>query len=355
MRGIRVLVIDDSAFMRKMISDILEKDTRLTVIGTARNGEDGLRKIRELSPDVVTLDIEMPIMDGLECLQNIMSNNPLPVVMLSSLTAEGAASTIKAMEYGAIDFIQKPSGAISLDIETIKEEITDKVYGASNVNVEQVIDDRQEKTETIPYTPKKTALRQQKSLKKLIAIGTSTGGPRALQKVLMQLPEDLPAPVLIVQHMPQGFTKSLANRLNTLCQVQVKEAENGEVLQKGTVYVAPGDFHMTVRSVGMSLAIQLSQTPYRLGHRPSVDVMFESLQGLANYETYAIVLTGMGSDGAKGLETLKAGVNSVISIAESSESSVVYGMPKAAFQTNKVDYIVHLNEVSNTVMKLIGE
>ncbi|KGX88619.1 protein-glutamate methylesterase/protein-glutamine glutaminase [Pontibacillus marinus] len=355
MKGIRVLVIDDSAFMRKMITDILDEDSRLTVIGTARNGEDGLRKIRELSPDVVTLDIEMPIMDGLDCLQQIMKDTPLPVVMLSSLTAQGAESTMKAMEYGAIDFIQKPSGAISLDIETIQEEITKKVFEAANVNVERLITQHKEETSTIPFTPKKTKLLQQKSLKKLIAIGASTGGPRALQKVLMQLPEDLPAPVLIVQHMPQGFTKSLANRLNTLCQVHVKEAENGEVLQKGTVYIAPGDFHMTVRKVGMSLAIQLSQTPERLGHRPSVDVMFESLLGLNNYETYAIVLTGMGSDGARGLEMLKKKSEHVVALAESSESSVVYGMPKAAFQTNQVDHVVHLNDVTNTVMKLIGE
>ncbi len=354
MKGIRVLVIDDSAFMRKMVTDILEKDSRLAVIGTARNGEDGLRKIRELSPDVVTLDIEMPIMDGLECLQRIMKESPLPVVMLSSLTAEGAESTIKAMEYGAIDFIQKPSGAISLDIETIQKEITKKVFEASNVNINQVINIQPE-TATIPYTPKKSKLLQQKSLKKLIAIGTSTGGPRALQKLLTQLPEDLPAPVLIVQHMPQGFTKSLASRLNTLCQVRVKEAENGEVLQKGIVYIAPGDFHMTVRKVGMSLAVQLSQTSTRSGHRPSVDVLFESLGGLDNYETFAVVLTGMGSDGAQGLELLKRNPNRVIAIAESSESSVVYGMPKAAFQTNQVDYVVHLNDISNTVMKLIGE
>lgn len=355
MKGIRVLVIDDSAFMRKMVTDILEKDPRLTVIGTGRNGEDGLRKIRELSPDVVTLDIEMPIMDGLQCLQEIMRITPLPVVMLSSLTAEGAESTIKAMEYGAIDFIQKPSGAISLDIETIKEEITNKVIEAAKANVSQVLVKQPEISAPIPYTPKKSNLLQQKTLKKLIAIGTSTGGPRALQKVLMQLPKDLPAPVVIVQHMPQGFTKSLATRLNTLCQVEVKEAENGEVLQKGAVYIAPGDYHMTVRKVGMSLAIQLNQSPHRMGHRPSVDVLFESLSDLSNYETYAVILTGMGSDGARGLDRLKQEAENVVAIAESSESSVVYGMPKAAFQTNQVDYVVHLNDVSSIVMKLIRE
>lgn len=356
MKGIRVLVIDDSAFMRKMISDILNKDPRISVIGTARNGEDGLKKIKELKPDVVTLDVEMPVMDGLACLQTIMKENPLPVVMLSSLTAQGADSTVKAMEYGAVDFIEKPSGSISLDIQNIQEEIIYKVYESSKANIKEVAKPLQQPSisRTIPLVPKEKKPLQRPSAKKIIAIGTSTGGPRALQKVLTTLPEDLPAPIVIVQHMPKGFTKSLATRLDSLSQIKVKEAEDGEILQKGTAYIAPGDYHMVFKPIGMSLAIQLNQDQPRLGHRPSVDVMFESISKLVNYETYVVVMTGMGSDGAKGLVQIKNHLQHVKAIAESSESSVVYGMPKAAVQTNQVDEIVHVNDISYTLVNMIS-
>ncbi|MYL33162.1 chemotaxis-specific protein-glutamate methyltransferase CheB [Pontibacillus yanchengensis] len=356
MINIRVLIIDDSAFMRKMIKDILEHDTRFTVVGTARNGEDGLQKIKQLQPDVVTLDIEMPKMDGLTCLQHIMKENPLPVVMLSSLTHDGAESTIKAMEYGAVDFIEKPSGSISLDIEVKKDEIIQKVYESFKANLQEVQTDALEYEDipTIPYEPPSRLL-MEKNLKKIVAIGTSTGGPRALQQVITKLPADIPAPILIVQHMPSGFTKSLAKRLNVLSEIEVKEAENGEILRKGVAYIAPGNYHLKVQRVGLSLAIKLDQSDTRNGHRPSVDTMLESLAVLINYQAYAVIMTGMGSDGSEGLRYLKSRAQQTIAITESSESAIVYGMPKAAVLTNKVEHIVHLKDISYTLVSVMGK
>ncbi|KGP74007.1 protein-glutamate methylesterase/protein-glutamine glutaminase [Pontibacillus yanchengensis] len=355
MINIRVLVIDDSAFMRKMIKDILEHDTRFTVLGTARNGEDGLQKIKQLQPDVVTLDIEMPKMDGLTCLQHIMKEHPLPVVMLSSLTHDGAESTIKAMEYGAVDFIEKPSGSISLDINIKQEEIIQKVYESFKANLKEVQTDNLEYEDipTIPYEPPSRLLTE-KNLKKIVAIGTSTGGPRALQQVITKLPVDIPAPILIVQHMPAGFTKSLAKRLNVLSDIEVKEAENGEIIRKGVAYIAPGNYHLKVQKVGLSLAIKLDQSDTRNGHRPSVDIMLESLANLTNYQAYTIIMTGMGSDGALGLHYLKSRAQQTIAITESSDSAIVYGMPKAAVLTNKVEHTVHVKDISYTLVNVMG-
>ncbi|MCD5322703.1 MULTISPECIES: protein-glutamate methylesterase/protein-glutamine glutaminase [Pontibacillus] len=350
MNTIRVLVVDDSAFMRKMIRDILEADHRITVVGTARNGEDGLLKVQQLSPDIITLDVEMPKMDGLTCLKEIMKNHPLPVVMLSSMTKSGGESTLKAMEYGAVDFIEKPSGAISLNIESIAEQIVGKVIAASRANLREVQKAQQPPVKTIH--PNRFAY--SKSKQDLVAIGTSTGGPRALQQVLTALPGNFPAPIVIVQHMPPGFTQSLALRLNRLCKISVKEAEHQEVLKPGVAYIAPGDYHMNIQQQQTNLTIHLDQAEANKGHRPAVDVLFNSIAHLQPLSMIAVVMTGMGSDGALGVERLKASSHAVTVIAESEESSIVFGMPKAAILTNLVDEIVHVNEISLALMKRIG-
>ncbi len=363
MEKITVLVVDDSAFMRKLISNFLSEDPRLEVIGTARNGEDGIKKLLELKPDVITMDVEMPMLNGLEALKYIMKNYPVPIVMLSSSTTEGANDTMAAIQHGAIDFIAKPSGSISLDLHKIKEDLIKKVILASKVNKKQLINLSSDRNFTIKQDDYYSKIDLEKSSNltrtkvgshsnKLVCIGTSTGGPRALQSVLTKLPAHIDAAILIVQHMPAGFTKSLALRLNSLCKISVKEAEEGEVISKGTAYIAPGGYHLKVKQTGNNLVIQLDQTEARNGHRPAVDVMFESISEVTNYLKVAVIMTGMGSDGANGLITLKK-TGDVKAIAESQETSIVYGMPKAAAETKLVDEIQDVDNIAKTIMKYV--
>lgn len=359
MSKIKVLIVDDSAFMRKLIQDFLTEDPRMTVVGSARNGEDAIKKVIELEPDVVTLDVEMPILNGIEALKRIMTEKPTPVVMLSSTTKQGAENTILAIQYGATDFITKPSGAISLDLHKVREELVEKVVSASKANIKQLVkQDSQEKNTVkkhIDYSKMEPSKKNQFNAisgKKLVCIGTSTGGPRALQQVITKLPKTIDAPVLVVQHMPAGFTKSLAVRLDSLSEVHVKEAEEGDIIQKGTVYIAPGGFHMKLKCVGANLAIQLDQSPPRNGHRPAVDVMFESCSELSTYAKISVIMTGMGSDGTKGLIKLKESGN-VVAIAESEETSIVFGMPKAAIATKLVDEVKNVDNIAETIMKYV--
>lgn len=352
----KVLVIDDSAFMRKMISEILTEDGRFDVIGTAVHGLDGVKKANQLRPDVVTMDVQMPKMDGIEALKKIMDECPVPVVMLSSETKRGADQTLQAMSIGAVDFIAKPSGSISLDIKSLSKEICNKVYTASSVKIHKKMT---RPIKHIPIEDIKHPIKLPKPEKpslisrKLVAIGTSTGGPRALQEVITRLPKDFHAPVVVVQHMPSGFTASLAERLNQISKVHVKEAEHGELVKKGTVYIAPGGYHMEVQSSGMALAITLNQSPLDNGHRPSVDTLFRSLGSLKNYQLITCVLTGMGSDGSLGLQQLKKTVPNVLSIAETEETAIVYGMPKAIINEGLADYQLPLNQIASQLSNLV--
>jgi two-component system chemotaxis response regulator CheB len=360
----KVLIVDDSAFMRKVISDIVSEHSELEVVGTARNGKDAIEKMKKYSPDVVTMDIEMPEMDGLETLKWMIDHHPLPVVMLSSTTKEGTQNAIKALEYGAVDFVAKPSGTISLDLYKVKTELVTKILLASKV---KKMGNRKDRLEQDGKKETKTNLspteRNRKSrsislnstrehVKSLVLIGTSTGGPRALQEVLPLLPENIAAPILIVQHMPPGFTKSLAERLNQISDITIKEAEDGELLKKGTAYIAPGDFHMKVREVGMSLAVSLDQSSRINGLKPSVDVLFESASKLEFYKKIAVILTGMGSDGTNGLIKLKERGN-VHTIAESKDSCVVFGMPKSAIEANVIDEVRPIHEIADTILKYL--
>jgi two-component system, chemotaxis family, protein-glutamate methylesterase/glutaminase len=361
---IRVLIVDDSAFMRKLINDFLSEHPEIEVIGTARNGEDALKKWRIFRPDVITLDVEMPVMNGLEVLKTIMREQPIPVVMLSSTTKEGADTTLQAIQAGAVDFVAKPSGSISIDLHKIKAELIEKILSASKANLSKLssvdISVPVEKNEFRMIASEKkpaeklfaSGTKRDQNSKKIVCIGTSTGGPRALQQVLTSLPKDIGVPILIVQHMPAGFTKSLANRLNSLSQIHVKEAEDGELLQKGTAYIAPGGWHLQVKGIGTSLAVSLGNAAPRNGHRPSVDVMFESISSIKNYTKIAVIMTGMGSDGSKGLLEMKKN-GAVKAIAESQETSIVFGMPKAAIATNMVDDVSNVENIAQSIMKYI--
>lgn len=374
----KVLVVDDSAFMRKVITDMLNSHPELEVIGVARNGKDALDKLTTLHPDVITLDVEMPIMDGIEALKKIMEIRPTPVVMLSSTTEKGAENTVLAMSSGAIDFVAKPGGAISLNLDLVKEEIIEKVLNASKVamnkvNPRQNFSKEQQKDRFISSTLEKNQDRESKetsvqpgksvsqrtrskfktSHQTILAIGTSTGGPRALQEVLINLPKDIAAPILVVQHMPAGFTKSLANRLNRLSKITVKEAEDGDLLENGVAYIAPGGKHLKARRLGTSLFAQLDdyESP-RSGHRPSVDILFESIASLSHVKCLAVIMTGMGNDGMAGTERLKESCETIV-IAESKETSVVYGMPKAIVDHKLADEVTRLENIASTINEIM--
>ncbi|WP_445488220.1 protein-glutamate methylesterase/protein-glutamine glutaminase [Niallia sp. 03133] len=368
MEKIKVLIVDDSAFMRKLIADFLSEDSRITVIGAARNGEDGIQKIKKLQPDVVTLDVEMPVLDGLQALKRIMAENPVPVIMLSSTTKAGADNTIQAIQMGAIDFIGKPSGSISLDLYKVKQELVEKVIFASEVKLKTILNIPSDAKSTInldsSYSNIELIRRENVSLKpffqsqwnkhteKLILIGTSTGGPRALQQVLSKLPKDINAAILIVQHMPPNFTKSLANRLDSLSSIKVKEAADGELIQKGVAYIAPGGFHFKVKAIGKNIAVQLDQSKPVNGHRPSVDVLFQSVSLVQDYAKIVVIMTGMGSDGTNGLVELVQS-SEIKAIAESQKTSIVFGMPKAAIATKYIDEIQNVEKIAQTIMKYV--
>ncbi|PAD40081.1 chemotaxis response regulator protein-glutamate methylesterase [Terribacillus sp. 7520-G] len=349
MEKIRVLVVDDSAFMRKIISDLLNGDERLEVIGTARNGKDGLEQISQLKPDVVTMDVEMPIMDGLEALKEIMRKHPLPVVMLSSLTKQGADMTIHAMSLGAVDFIAKPSGSISLDLDKVRDELVVKVVAASSsrLSVKQRV-----KAADVKMIAK--APERKRADRSLVAIGTSTGGPRALQEVVGKLPSALAAPVVVVQHMPVGFTKSLAERLDGLSAISVKEAQQNEILKNGVVYIAPGGQHLTIEQADSRLIAKLTMEEPVKGHRPSVDRMFESISSLENVDICTVIMTGMGADGTDGLRMIRDKHPSVYSIGESAESCVVYGMPRAAAEAGLLHHVCPVQSIASAIQQRVN-
>jgi two-component system chemotaxis response regulator CheB len=349
MNRIKVLVVDDSALMRRIISDIFQKEPDITVVGTARNGKEALEAIPMLKPDVITLDIEMPVLTGLEALPMIWRKYKIPTIMLSSLTQDGAEATIRALELGAFDFVGKPSGSISLDLAIVGQELVGKVRAAAKK--EQIVRSTKyfkPQPKQIPEPPKPIPTGNR--VEEIIAIGTSTGGPRALQVVLSHLPATLKAAVVVVQHMPPGFTKSLAQRLDQICQVRVHEAEHGQVLEEGHVYIAPGDYHMRIveRSPGV-FETSLNQQPPLGGHRPSVDVLFESVADLKHVRLRAAILTGMGSDGANGMVRIKE--RGGYTVAEAKESCVVFGMPRMAIAKGCVDAVVPLDRVAYELTK----
>lgn len=352
MKVIRVLVVDDSAFMRRVISDIINAQSDMRVVGTARNGKDAIEKIPQLKPDVVTLDIEMPVMDGISTLRRIMEWK-LPVIMLSSLTQVGAEMTVKALQLGAVDFVPKPSGTISLDMANIGDDIVDKIRIAALARPQlkrAVVDQPSRRVgwgkETLRPVPGRST-----DLTKLVLIGASTGGPRALQKVLSSLPGDLDAGVLIVQHMPAGFTRSLAERLNSFSALRVKEAEHGEPICDGTAYIAPGGCHLQVMRSQEQLLVNLSNDVFDTRHCPSVDVMLESVAREFWGTMVVVILTGMGKDGSQGLTKIREKGARVI--AEDASTCVVFGMPRTAIETGCVNKIAALPDIAVEIEKML--
>lgn len=354
---IQVLVVDDSAFMRKVITDILNSSGDIEVAGTAKNGLDALEKAKTLNVDVITLDVQMPVMDGLSCLKRLAKLDFIPVIMLSNLTKEGERATIEALENGAIDFIAKPTNIFGIGGDEKKNEIIEKVRMAYRISKARGKSLRRT-VRSIPVSARtdmgEYKLKERSGLRAIVAIGASTGGPKSLQEVISGIPGDIPAAFLITQHMPQGFTKSLADRLNSLSELTVKEAEDDELVLSGYAYIAPGDYHLTiVKSGDDEIRIKLSQSPPVWGHRPSVDVMMESVSETGFPKVVGVIMTGMGRDGSEGIKKLKLNNNGYI-IAQDKKTCIVYGMPKAAVETGVVDIIVPLEDLSGEIKRIVG-
>ena len=345
MNKVKVLVVDDSAFMRKAISGMLEKDPMIEVVGTARDGEEALEKIKALDPDVVTLDIEMPKMDGLTALRHIMMECPRPVIMVSSLTQEGAEATFKALELGAVDYIPKQLSKVSLEIVKIEKELQEKVKSVAKKKGKLKV-----KRKKIPEKSVDTTQFKGKVQKRdLVGIGVSTGGPMAVQQVLTKLPADFPAPILIAQHMPEAFTGPFAKRLDEICKISVKEAENGEVVKVGVAYVARGGHHLRMVQKVSRIELEVSKEPKDALYKPSVNELMHSIAVGVGKRGLGVILTGMGNDGLKGIEELKK--RGGRAIAQSEKTCVVYGMPRAIVEANLADEVVDIGDMAEAIIR----
>jgi two-component system chemotaxis response regulator CheB len=350
---IRALVIDDSAFMRKALQIMLESDPEIRVIGTARDGEEGFQKVLQLEPDIVTLDIEMPRTNGLECLKLIMQNKPTPVLVVSSVTREGAAVTLEALDLGAVDFIPKSQSYVALDITKIKSDLIEKVKEITKrKRLRQVLTRIPKKEAAVsaeeqepphPYTIPRGSL-------SCIAVGVSTGGPPVVQRLCTALPVAFPYPVFVAQHMPKEFTHQFAERLNSISAVRVKEAEDGEQVERGVVYIGQGGKHLSINRNGVRVTVRLSSEPANLLYYPSADVLFESAAQVYGSGVLALILTGMGRDGVLGLAKVKSKGGKVL--AQNEKSCVVYGMPKAAVDAHLADAVLSIDELVLTLQNL---
>lgn len=340
--GIKVLVIDDSATARAIVSEILNSSPRIESVDTAPDAYVARDKIVQNKPDVICLDVEMPRMDGITFLRKLMQHMPIPVIMVSSLTQKGAQTTLDALEAGAIDFVAKPHSNIYEAKDTMQKELLEKVIMASKARPGKKVATTSTKASTLNY---KTS---QLTTQKLIAIGSSTGGTEAIKEVLIKLPANCPS-VIIVQHMPASFTGQFAKRLNEICKVEVQEAKSGDYLGTGQVFIAPGDRHMVLRRSGTKYYLETGGGQTVSGHKPSVDVMFNSVAKVAGENAIGAILTGMGQDGAKGLLNLKK--SGAITLGQNEKSCVVYGMPKAAYKLGAVDKEVSIENMAHEILK----
>jgi two-component system chemotaxis response regulator CheB len=347
--SIRVLVVDDSALMRKLIPQLLELDRSIHVVGTAMDGEFAMRKIEELKPDVITLDLAMPRMNGMETLKQIMRERPMPVVVVSAHSTEGARTTFKALHMGAFDFVAKPVDVLSSGMNEIAGELITKIKAAVN---SPVLRRPLPSPEAVALSkPARPAVRVPAST--VVAVGVSTGGPNSLEYMLGQLPAEFPAAVVVVQHMPAGFTGPFAKRLNECCRLDVKEAQSGDMLMAGQVLLCPGDRHIRVRRMPVGDVAVLSDDAKVNGHRPSVDVLFRSVAAEFGSDSIGVLMTGMGEDGAEGLGAMKT--SGALTIAQDEASSVVFGMPRAAIERGYVSRILPLEAIANTLLSHCGE
>lgn len=346
MKKIRVLIVDDSALMRQLIADILKSDPDIEVVGTASDPYVAREKILKMDIDVLTLDVEMPRMDGLSFLEKLMAGRPMPVVMLSSLTEKGCETTMRALELGAVDYITKPKLDVESAMDAIASEIVEKIKTAAQSRVLR----KSVSTNRTPFAGPKPSSSGAllTSTHKVIAIGASTGGTEALMDMLVEFPSDAPGTVAVI-HMPEGFTKSFADRLDRHCRVRVKEAEDGDRILPGHVLLAPGNFHLSVFRSGATYAVKVFSAPPVSRHRPSVDVMFSSCAKVLGSNAVGVILTGMGNDGAQGLlEMRNAGS---YNIAQDEKSCVVFGMPKEAIARDAVDEILPLKRIAPAALE----
>lgn len=352
MNKIRVMVVDDSALMRKLISELLMKDHGLEVVATAMDGLFALKKIPRYTPDVITLDLDMPRMDGLTTLRYIVNDYRIPVVLVSSLTTNGGNLTLEGLSIGAVDFVTKPRDALSAHIHEVAAELIQKVKIASSVAVQKIIspDKHASRADTPVFS---RPLSSGSPVKKIVAIGISTGGPNAISYLLPKIPADFPAGIVIVQHMPEGFTEMFANRLNQASHLRVKEAKDGDQVSAGTALIAPGNRHLKIARIGASAIAVLSSSPPVNGHRPSVDVLFDSVSQEYGADSIGVLMTGMGEDGARGLGRIKDCGG--LTLAQDEESCVVYGMPKAAIEMGYVHEVVSLADFPDKLQTVVAE
>lgn len=379
MEKVRVIVVDDSAFMRKAISDMIESCADFEVIAKFRDGRELVEKVDKFNPDLITLDVHMRDLDGLATLKELkrMGKN-YPIIMLSSATTEGSELTLECLDNGAITFITKPSGSISLDIDKVKERLIDEIKGitsnirvnkSSNIHMRQITSNKESEIENkikdrrvnthfsqrkeIDNSEKPSPMINNKVIPKnkkidAVVIGASTGGPKALQQVLTKLPANLNVPVFVVQHMPEGFTKVFAERLNKVCNLNVTEAEDGMSINRNTIYIAKGGSHMIIDS---SIRVSLNKEPSIWGVRPAVDKLFESASKVYGGNLLSVVLTGMGKDGAEGSKRIKDCGG--ITISEDKSTCTIYGMPKAAYETGKIDLVLPLDQICNKIAEIV--
>lgn len=347
---IKILIVDDSAFVRYSLTRLIEDDAEISLAGSARDGEEAVAMVKELRPDVVTMDVEMPRLDGLGALEKIMTECPTPVIMLSSLTGQGTEATLRALELGAVDFFLKPSIASPSGDAEGALSLLRMVKAAAKVKVRPTA---RPKTTASPDYRTETIIKQGKAdggvLDKAVVVGTSTGGPRALYQLIPELPAFLPATVLIVQHMPAGFTRPLAERLDQRSHLAVKEAEAGDRLEKGKAYLAPGGYHMVINK---DKVIQLVKSPPVCNVRPSVDVTMESVTRVFGGATTGVVLTGMGNDGSDGAALIKSAGGRII--AEDESTALIYGMPKCVVDAGNADRVLPLPRIAETIVNMLN-
>ncbi len=348
MKTVRVLVVDDSVVIRRMLTEILSSDPAIEVVGTASNGRLAIARLTQLQPDVVVMDVEMPEMTGLEALPEIRASHPrLPVIMFSTLTTRGGAATLDALALGAADYVAKPAnlGSVQASIEAIRSQLVPKVKTLGGVAASPT-------TVAAPRGVPRSRPRLASARVDVVAIGVSTGGPKALAEVLPALPASLPVPVVVVQHMPPIFTKLLADRLDGSCAVHVREAAEGDALEPGHVYVAPGDFHMVVARGAGAARIALNQEPPENSCRPAVDVLFRSCAAVYGAHALAAVLTGMGRDGCRGAEVIHDAGGHVL--AQDEATSVVWGMPGVVTRAGLADRVVALDRVAPEIVDRVN-
>ena len=354
-QSVRVLIVDDSAFMRKSLSAMLEADPHIQVAGVARNGEEAIHLAAQLHPDVITMDVEMPGMNGIDALKRIMADHPTPVIMVSSLTSEGAQETLRALELGAVDYVPKQLDGVATKISEIQAELIGKILVARQAKAKLQAFRARTSAQAMPAARPQALSSHSISVtrgQKVVAIGCSTGGPQALMEILPMLPADFPAGIVIVQHMPKCFTKPFAERMNALCQLGVREANEGDEVQAGTVLVAPGGVQLRVkRKSPLRIGVTLSPNHENHLHAPSADIMMESVAAVYGERGIGVILTGMGHDGLEGIKAMKAAHGRTI--AQDEASCVVYGMPKAVVEAGCADKVVPLSHVVGEIMNMV--